>query len=272
MSTDHATSAKRLTVPGLSALKGQRPIVALTAYTAPMARLLDPHVDILLVGDSLGMVLYGEESTLGVTLGDMLRHGRAVVRASERACVIVDMPFGSYQASPAQAFEACAAVLKETGCAAVKLEGGVEMAETVYFLTQRGIPVMSHIGLMPQHVHRMGGYKWQGRDDKQVAYVTEDARVLEQAGASSLLIEGVEATLAAEITRTAAIPTIGIGAGAGCDGQILVTEDMLGLFPQAPKFVKRFADLQHVIEQGVSAYADEVRQGHFPAEAHSYRK
>ena len=271
MSTTPAPSPKRQTVPGLVALKGQRPIVALTAYTAPMAKILDPHVDILLVGDSLGMVLYGEDSTLNVSVGDMIRHGRAVVRASQSACVIIDMPFGSYQASPPQAFEACAAVLKETGCAAVKLEGGAEMAETVYFLAQRAIPVMSHIGLMPQHVHAMGGYRWQGRDEAQAARLIEEARILQQAGAFGLLLEGLEAGVAAEITQSVSIPTIGIGAGAGCDGQILVTEDMAGLFPNTPKFVRRYGDMRSVIESSVKQYAEEVKQGGFPNEDESYR-
>jgi 3-methyl-2-oxobutanoate hydroxymethyltransferase len=272
MSTAPATAPKRLTVPGLVAMKGQQPIVVLTAYTAPMAEILDTQVDVLLVGDSLGMVLYGEDSTLGVTVGDMIRHGRAVVRASKRACVIVDMPFGSYQGSPAQAFEACAAVMKETGCAAVKLEGGTEMAETVWFLSQRGIPVMSHIGLMPQHVHRMGGYKWQGRDEAQATQLLESAKIMEQAGAFALLLEGIEAGLAEDITRTVSIPTIGIGAGVGCDGQVLVTEDMAGLFTHGPKFVRKYGDLRQHLEQAVSAYAADVRGRAFPSESETYRR
>lgn len=272
MSSAPASAPKRQTVPGLVALKGQRPLVALTAYTAPMAQILDPHVDILLVGDSLGMVLYGEDSTLSVSVGDMIRHGRAVVRASTRACVLIDMPFGSYQGSPPQAFDACAAVMRETGCAGVKLEGGTEMAETVYFLTQRAIPVMSHIGLMPQHVHSMGGYKWQGRDEAQATRLVEEARIMQQAGAFALLLEGLEASVAAEITKAVSIPTIGIGAGAGCDGQILVTEDMAGLFPTTPKFVRRYGDMRAVIESAVKQYAEDVRQGSFPNEGESYRK
>jgi 3-methyl-2-oxobutanoate hydroxymethyltransferase len=272
MSTEPRVSAKRLTVPALIAMKGQHPIVTLTAYTAPMAQRLDAHADILLVGDSLGMVVYGEDSTLGVTLGDMIRHGRAVVRASQRACVIIDMPFGSYQASTAQAFDACATVMKETGCAAVKLEGGAELAETVYFLTQRGIPVMSHIGLMPQRVHAMGGYRWQGRTDAEAERLLADARVMEQAGAFSLLLEGVDATLADQITQSVHIPTIGIGAGPGCDGQVLVTEDLLGLFPQTPKFVRRYAEIGTTIDEAVASYAQDVREGRFPTDAHSYSR
>lgn len=271
MSTE-PISAKRFTIPSLMNLKGQRPMVALTAYSAPMAEILDPHVDILLVGDSLGMVLYGEDSTLGVSVGDMIRHGRAVVRASARACVIVDMPFGSYQSSPPQAFESCAAVMKETGCAGVKLEGGTEMAETVYFLTKRAIPVMSHIGLMPQHVHRMGGYKWQGRDEEQAAQLLEEAKIMQQAGAFALLLEGIEADLAAEISRKVSIPTIGIGAGAGCDGQILVSEDMAGLFTHTPKFVRKYGNLRAHLEDAVKAYAQDVQTRSFPSASESYTR
>lgn len=272
MSTAPLSFPKRLTIPDLMAMKGQQTIVALTAYTAPMAEILDAHVDVLLVGDSLGMVLYGEESTLGVSVGDMVRHGRAVVRASKRACVIVDMPFGSYQGSPAQAFDACAALMKETGCAAVKLEGGTEMAETIWFLTQRGIPVMSHIGLMPQHVHRLGGYKWQGRDEAQAAQLLESAKIMVQAGAFALLLEGIEAGLATEITASVSIPTIGIGAGQGCDGQVLVTEDMAGLFPHGPKFVRKYADIRSVLSQAVKDYTNDVRTRGFPGDAESYRR
>ncbi|CAH2605597.1 3-methyl-2-oxobutanoate hydroxymethyltransferase (plasmid) [Rhodovastum atsumiense] len=219
--------------------KGRGPFVCLTAYTTPMARLLDPHVDLLLVGDSLGMVLYGLESTLPVTLEMMIAHGAAVMRGTQRACVVVDMPFGSYQESPQQAFRNAARLLAETGCAAVKLEGGVEMAETIRFLTARGVPVCGHVGLMPQSVNATG-YRVQGRDAAEAGRVTEDARAVAAAGAFAVVIEGTTRPLAAAITRDLPVPTIGIGAAPECDGQILVSDDMLGLFTAfTPRFVKR---------------------------------
>lgn len=251
-----------LTPPLVRARKGAaEPLVCLTAYTAPMARALDPHADILLVGDSVGMVLYGLPSTLPVDLPTMIRHGAAVTRAAARAMVIVDMPFGSYHESPAQAFRSAARVLKKTGCAAVKLEGGAEMAETVAFLSARGVPVMGHIGLMPQSVATMGGYKVQRDADRLLT----DARALEAAGAFALVLEGVAEGAARAVTDGVGVPTIGIGASAACDGQILVTDDMLGLAPgRGPKFVRRYAQLHEVIDAAAAQYASDVRARRFP--------
>jgi len=234
-----AKSARK-SVPDIVAHKGQVPIVCLTAYTAPMARMLDPHVDLLLVGDSLGMVLYGFESTIPVTLDMMCLHGAAVMRGSHHALVVVDMPFGSYQESPSQAFHNAARVIKETGCQAVKLEGGRAMAPTVEFLVARGIPVMGHIGLMPQSVNTMGGYRARGRGDSEATAVMADAIAIAEAGAFSIVVEGVMEQLAEAITTRVTVPTIGIGASASCDGQVLVSEDILGLFAEfKPRFVKR---------------------------------
>jgi 3-methyl-2-oxobutanoate hydroxymethyltransferase len=264
------TTNQRLTVPAIRALKKQRPIVALTAYTTPFARILDAHSDILLVGDSLGMVIYGMESTLGVTLDDMIRHGQAVKRGAEHALVVVDMPFGSYQASIEQAFNACARVMRETGCDAVKMEGGEELAETVAFITKRGIPVMGHIGLMPQRVHAYGGYKYQGRTHEDQTRIMHDAQALEQAGAFSVVMECMDKHVAKTITDSLSIPTIGIGAGVGCDGQILVTEDMAGLFQHHAKFVRTFGSMHHTLTLAVEAYALAVRQRSYPNEKESF--
>jgi len=260
----------RISVPTIRAMKSGDKIVILTAYTAPMAALLDDHCDVLMVGDSLGMVVYGFDSTLPVTLDMMIAHGAAVVRASHRACVVVDMPFGSYQASPELAFANAARVLKETGAACIKMEGGAELADTIRFLTQRGIPVMAHIGLMPQHSNTLGGFKTQGRDDAARAAILADAKAVVDAGAFAVVIEGVIATLATEITRAIAIPTIGIGASPACDGQVLVVDDMLGLFERSPKFVKKYADLRGVITTAATTYAAEVRGGQFPSDAQCY--
>jgi 3-methyl-2-oxobutanoate hydroxymethyltransferase len=257
---------RRLTVRHFQ--KGGGPYVCLTAYTTPMARLLDPHCDLLLVGDSLGMVLYGFESTVPVTLDMMIAHGAGVVRGARRACIVVDMPFGSYQEEPAQAFRNAARILAETGCAAVKLEGGVEMAETIRFLVARGVPVCGHVGLMPQSVNA-SGYRVQGRDEAGAAAVTEDARAVAGAGAFALVIEGTTRPLAAAITRDVPVPTIGIGAAPECDGQILVSDDMLGLFNEfRPRFVKRYADLAAAVSEAAAAYAAEVRARRFPAAEH----
>ncbi len=263
-------NTRRTSVPDIVALKGQRPIVALTAYTAPFASLLDVHSDILLVGDSLGMVLYGMDSTLPVTLDDMIRHGRCVAKASAHACVIVDLPFGSYQTSPQQAFASAAQVMKETGAQGVKLEGGAEMAETIAFLTARAIPVMAHIGLQPQHVHTMGGYRYQGRNEAECARLRDDAQAIANAGAFAVVLEGIDATLAAELTESLTIPTIGIGAGITCDGQILVSEDMLGLSERTPKFVRRYGELGETITEAAKAYAASVKDGTFPSDAETY--
>jgi 3-methyl-2-oxobutanoate hydroxymethyltransferase len=270
MSTEKTTP--RQTIASVLARKGGEPLVVLTAYTAPMAGLLDAAADILLVGDSLGMVLYGMDSTLPVTLEMMIQHGAAVMRGSQKALVVVDMPFGSYQASPMEAFHHAARILKETGAQAVKLEGGVAMAETIRFLTSRGIPVMAHIGLTPQSVHQLGGYKVQGRGAEAETLLKRDAQAVAEAGAFAVVLEGMVEALAREVTALIPIPTIGIGASAACDGQVLVTEDMLGLTPRIPRFVKRYASLAETIQQAAEDYAREVRSRQFPAEAFTYQK
>lgn len=271
MSATLEKPVSRLTVPEVTARKGDTPLVTLTAYTTPMARLLDPHVDILLVGDSVGMVLYGMETTLQVDLTMMINHTRAVMRGSQRACVVVDMPFGSYEESPEQAFRNAATLMRETGCAAVKLEGGEEMAGTVAFLTRRGIPVMGHVGLMPQQVQALGGFKAQGKDDHSARQVLEDATAIADAGAFSLVIEGVMEPVAQKVTEIVRIPTIGIGASPACDGQVLVTEDILGLFAAfKPKFVKRYTELSDDISNAVASYADDVRNRRFPDAEHCF--
>ena len=268
---NQAAKAKRITVPELKARKGAEPIVSLTAYTTPMARLLDAEVDLLLVGDSLGMVVYGMETTLGVTLDMMIAHGQAVMRGSEHACVIVDMPFGSYQESPAAAFRAAARVMAETGAAGIKLEGGREMAETVQFLNERGIPVLGHIGLRPQSLHTAGGYRVQGKSRTEATRLLADAEAIAKAGAFAMVIEGTMETVARRITAKVPVPTIGIGASAACDGQILVTEDLLGLFAAfRPKFVKRYAALDEKVIKAARSYAGDVRARRFPAAEHSF--
>ena len=262
---------RRKTSRDVRLMKAQTPIVVLTAYTAPMARLLDPHVDVLLVGDSLGMVLYGMDSTLGVTLDMMINHGLAVMRGSRNACVIVDLPFGGYQESKEQAFRNSARVMAETGCAGVKLEGGVEMAETIRFLVDRGIPVMAHVGLKPQSVNALGGFRAQGRTDEEAAQVLRDAQAVTEAGAFSVVIEGTIEPVARKVSEAIAIPTIGIGASVACDGQVLVTEDILGLAGDiSPKFVKRFAHLGEHIDDAARVYADEVRNRVFPGPEQTY--
>jgi 3-methyl-2-oxobutanoate hydroxymethyltransferase len=271
MSTESPKPARRTTVPQIRARKGGEPIVCLTSYHAHTAAIVDRHADLILVGDSLGMVMHGMETTVGVPLDLMLMHGRAVVRGTKRALVVVDMPFGSYEESPNVAFRNAAQVMKETGCGAVKLEGGARMGETIRFLTERGIPVMAHIGLTPQSSHVMGGFKTQGRDEETWPSHLEDARVVAEAGAFSVVVEGVVEPLAARITAECPIPTIGIGASAACDGQILVLEDMLGLSPRPPKFVKVYGQLGAMIEAAVEAYAGEVRSRAFPTEDQIYR-
>jgi len=255
---------KRLTIPAIRDRKGKDPVVMLTAYTTRMAQLLDPHCDVLLVGDSLGQVIYGLPSTLPVTLDMMIAHGAAVVRGSWHSVVIVDMPFGSYEASPERAFESAARVLAETGAAGVKLEGGTAMAPVVEFLTRRGIPVMGHIGLTPQAVNALGGYGARGRSNVEHASILDDARAIAEAGAFGIVAEGVVEGLANEITAAVPVPVIGIGASAQCDGQVLVTEDMLGLFERTPRFVKRYDDLAGRISAAVATYAAEVRSRDFP--------
>lgn len=265
------SETRRQTAPGITARKGGDPIVVLTAYTAPMAKLLDSHVDVLLVGDSLGMVVYGFDSTLPVTLDMMIAHGAAVVRGSRKACVVVDMPFASYQESPQQAFRSAARVMAETGCQAVKLEGGLEMAETVAFLTARGIPVMGHVGLTPQAVNTLGGYRAVGRDDLAAERIAADARAIADAGAFSIVIEGTVEPLARRITEEIRTPTIGIGGSPACDGQVLVIDDLLGVYSEfTPKFVKRFAELGPVISDAAATYAAEVKSRQFPGPEHCF--
>lgn len=262
---------KRLTVPRIRQRKGGEPLVMLTAYTVRMAQLLDPHCDMLLVGDSLGQVIYGLPHTVAVTMEMMAAHGAAVVRGSYHAAVIVDMPFGSYEASPEQAFTNAARLLKETGAAAVKMEGGKVLAPTVEFLTSRGIPVMAHVGLTPQAVNILGGYGVRGKSATEAKSIVEDAVAMSDAGAFSMVIEGVLEPIAIEITNKIACPTIGIGASAQCDGQVLVTEDMLGLFERTPKFVKRFGAMQGMVEESVRQYAEQVRDRSFPSAEQLYQ-
>jgi 3-methyl-2-oxobutanoate hydroxymethyltransferase len=261
---------KRLTAPDIRARKGGEPIVCLTSYHAHTARLLDRHCDLILVGDSLGMVMHGLETTVPVTLEMMILQGQAVMRGSKRAMVVVDMPFGSYEASKEQAFMAAARVMKETGCGAVKLEGGRRMADTIAFLVERGVPVMGHVGLTPQSINTIGSFRAQGRDEKDWGPIEEDARAVAQAGAFSTVIEAVAEPLARKITSAVAIPTIGIGGSVACDGQILVLEDMLGLSPRVPKFVKRYGNLGPAIEAAVAAYAADVRSRTFPGADNVY--
>jgi 3-methyl-2-oxobutanoate hydroxymethyltransferase len=261
---------KRVTAPAIRARKGGEPLVMLTAYTVRMAQLMDPHCDMLLVGDSLGQVIYGLPSTLPVSLEMMAAHGAAVVRGSYHAMVVIDMPFGSYEGSPEQAFASAARLLKETGAAAVKLEGGAAMAPTVRFLNERGIPVIGHIGLTPQAINVLGGYGARGRGDAERAKLIGDATAMDAAGALAIVVEGVVEPLAAEITASVACPTIGIGASAQCDGQVLVAEDMLGLFDRTPRFVKRYDDIAGRISAAVETYAAEVRSRAFPGPEQVY--
>jgi 3-methyl-2-oxobutanoate hydroxymethyltransferase len=261
---------KRLTAPDIRARKGGEPIVCLTSYHAHTARLLDRHCDLILVGDSLGMVMHGLETTVPVTLDMMILQGLAVTRGSKRALVVVDMPFGSYEASKEQAFMSAARVMKETGCGAIKVEGGRRMAESIAFLVERGVPVMGHIGLTPQSINTIGSFRAQGRDESDWGPIEEDARAVAQAGAFSVVIEAVAEPLARRITAAVEIPTVGIGGSVACDGQILVLEDMLGLSPRVPKFVKRYAELGPSIETAVAAYAADVRARAFPATEHVY--
>jgi len=264
------TQTRRITVPEIRAHKGGNPVVCLTCYHAHTAKLLDNHVDLILVGDSLGMVMHGLESTLGVTLDMMITHGKAVMRGAKRALVVVDMPFGSYEESPAIAFRNAARIIQETGATAVKLEGGTRMAETIHYLTQRGIPVMGHIGLTPQAVNVTGGFRTTGRTPEEWPAIIADAKAVAEAGAFAVVLEGMAEPLAARITSEIAIPTIGIGASPACDGQILVMEDMLGLNPNPPKFVREYAHLGPAIEAAVSAYADDVRTRRFPGTENVY--
>ena len=278
-STSRATPSpvpgKRMTAPAIRARKlegrTEQPIVMLTAYTMRMAQLLDAYCDMLLVGDSLGQVIYGLHSTIPVTMEMMCAHGAAVVRGSWHALVAVDMPFGSYERSPEQAFESAARILKETGCAAVKLEGGAAMASTVEFLSHRGIPVLGHVGLTPQAVNILGGYGARGREEREAEKIIADAKAVDQAGAFCIVVEGVLESIAEEITRSVSAPVIGIGASPQCDGQVLVTDDMLGMFERTPRFVKRFDDLASRISEAARTYAEEVKARTFPSADQTYR-
>jgi 3-methyl-2-oxobutanoate hydroxymethyltransferase len=262
---------KRLMAPQITAKKGVEPVVSLTAYHAHTAAIADKYCDFLLVGDSLGMVMHGYETTVPVPLDLMIMHGRAVVRGSKRALVVIDMPFGTYEESPAVAFRNAARVMKETDCGAVKLEGGRRMAETIRFLVDRGIPVMGHIGLTPQSINVIGGFKAQGRNAADWAPIEEDARLVTEAGAFAMVLEAMAEPLAARITAAVPIPTIGIGASPACDGQILVMEDMLGLSTRVPKFVKEFGRVGAVIDGAIASYAAEVRARTFPGLEHTYK-
>jgi 3-methyl-2-oxobutanoate hydroxymethyltransferase len=264
------TAIKRVTAPDIRARKNGEPIVMLTSYHAHTASLVDRFCDVILVGDSLGNVMHGFETTVPVTLDMMILQGHAVMRGSRHALVVVDMPFGSYEASKEQAFHSAARIMKETHCGAVKLEGGKRMAETIAFLTQRGIPVMGHIGLTPQSINTLGTFRAQGRDEAAWGPIEEDARAVAEAGAFSMVIEAVAEPLAKKITASIDVPTIGIGASAACDGQVLVLEDMLGLSPWTPKFVKRYGNLGPAIQTAIETYAADVRSRAFPGPEHVY--
>jgi len=270
ISSQRQDTVRRLAAPDIAGRKGKTPIVCLTAYTAPVAEILDAHCDLLLVGDSVGMVVHGLPNTVGVTLEMMILHGQAVMRGSRTAMVVVDMPFGSYEGSAETAYNNAARLMKETGAQAVKVEAGETIAATIEYMVKRGIPVMGHVGLRPQSVLVDGGFKAKGKGAEERRRILEDARATADAGAFAVVVEGVAEGLAREITETVAIPTIGIGASAGCDGQILVTDDMLGLFEWTPKFVRRYADLKAEISRAAAAYAEDVRARTFPGPAEIY--
>ncbi|WP_269930056.1 3-methyl-2-oxobutanoate hydroxymethyltransferase [Aminobacter sp. HY435] len=271
MASDAPVAARRITPAELLARKGGVPIVCLTAYTYPIARLLDPHVDLILVGDSVAMVLHGHANTLGATMDMMVAHGQAVMRGSARACVVVDMPAGSYEDTVANAVASAQRIFDETGCHAVKLEGGTAVAAQIAAIVAAGIPVMGHIGLLPQWVEKEGGYKIKGRSDENIAALLADARAVEAAGAFSVVIEGTMEPVAAEISRMLAIPTIGIGASSRCDGQVLVIDDAVGLtVDRVPKFVKEYAHLRDIVAEAAAAYAADVRNRAFPAPEHLF--
>ena len=269
--TPHSGPIRRKTVRDIVAAKGETPLVCLTAYTTPVARLLDEHADLLLVGDSVGMVVHGLDATVGVTLEMMILHGQAVMRGSRKAFVVVDMPFGSYEKSPEQAFENASRIMGETGCQAIKIESGVYAAETIAFLVARGVPVMGHVGLRPQATHVDGGFRAKGRSDDERKRVIAEAKAADDAGAFAMVVEGVAEDLATEITDAVRAPTIGIGASATCDGQILVTDDMLGMFDWTPKFVRRYANLREDIDAAAQSYAEDVRSRGFPGSKETYR-
>jgi 3-methyl-2-oxobutanoate hydroxymethyltransferase len=270
MSSQKQETVRRLAAPDIQARKGKEPLVCLTAYDAPTAALLDEHCDLLLVGDSVGMVVHGLPNTVGVTLEMMILHGQAVMRGAKRAMVVVDMPFGSYEGGKELAYQNCARVMKETGAQGVKLESGPTVPQTIAYLVERGIPVMGHVGLRPQAVLTEGGFKAKGKTDDERLRVMAEAEATADAGAFAVVIEGVAEGLAGEITRAITVPTVGIGASAECDGQILVTPDMLGLFDWTPKFVRRYGDMRGHILSGVASYAEDVRARRFPAEVETY--
>lgn len=263
--------AKRMTAPGITARKGGDPIVCLTAYDAPTAAILDDYCDLILVGDSVGMVVHGLTTTVGVTLDMMILHGQAVMRGAQKALVVVDLPFGSYEDSPKTAFKNASRVLMETGCQAVKIESGSYAAETIAYLVERGIPVMSHVGLRPQSMHVLGGFRARGRRKSVENEIIENAKAAANAGSFAVVVEGVSKEIADKVTAAVSVPTIGIGASAGCDGQILVTPDMLGLFHRVPKFVKKFGDMKGMTEEAVKAYAEGVKSRTFPGEENTYK-
>lgn len=263
-------TVRRISVPEVIARKGGEPLVVLTAYDAPTAAIIDPHVDMILVGDSLGMVVHGLASTVGVTLEMMILHGQAVMRGASHALVVVDLPFGSYEASPEQAFHSAARVMAETGCQAIKIESGTYAAATVGYLAERGIPVMAHVGLRPQAVHMLGGFASRGKTEADRHEILQAARAVDAAGAFSIVIEGVAEDLATEITSQVRAPTIGIGASVLCDGQVLVTNDMLGQFERVPRFVKKYGDQRGDVDRAVAAYAADVRARRFPTPEHVY--
>lgn len=270
MSSHTQSAVRRITAPDIALRKGKTPIVCLTAYTAPMAEILDPHCDLLLVGDSVGMVLHGLPNTVGVTLEMMILHGQAVMRGSKRAMVVVDMPFGAYEGAPETAYENAVRIMKDTGAQAVKVEAGPTVVATIDYLVKRGVPVMGHVGLRPQAVLLDGRFRAKGREPDERRRILDEAKATAAAGAFAVVVEGVAEGLAQEITDAIEVPTIGIGASAGCDGQILVTDDMLGLFEWTPKFVRRYGDLRADIGQAVAAYAEDVRARRFPGPAEVY--
>jgi len=269
MSAQNHTS--RITAPAITARKGGEPVVCLTAYDAPTAAILDEHCDLILVGDSVGMVVHGLTTTVGVTLDMMIMHGKAVMRGANKALVVVDLPFGSYEDSPLTAFKNASRVMMETGCQAVKIESGSYAAETISYLVERGIPVMSHVGLRPQSMNVLGGFRARGRRKEVEDEIIDNAIAADKAGSFAVVVEGVSTEIAEKVTKAVSIPTIGIGASAGCDGQILVTPDMLGLFDRVPKFVKKYGDLNGFVEDAVSNYAREVKVRSFPGEANTYK-
>ncbi|HEX4199763.1 MAG TPA: 3-methyl-2-oxobutanoate hydroxymethyltransferase [Caulobacteraceae bacterium] len=270
MSAQRETTIRRVSARDIAARKGAKPIVCLTAYTTPMAEILDAHCDLLLVGDSVGMVLHGLPNTVSVTMEMMILHGQAVMRGARRAMVIVDMPFGSYEGSPETAYANAVRILKETGAQGVKVESGPHVPETIAYLTRRGVPVMGHVGLRPQSVLVDGAFKAKGRTNSERSGVLEEAKATAAAGAFCIVVEGVAESLARDITYAIDAPTIGIGGSAACDGQILVTDDMLGLFDWTPKFVRRYADLRNEIDRAVASYAEDVRARLFPGAAETY--